>query len=87
MMNLSMENFWKLSGALKEYVLNEGNGHLPIRGDLPDMTSSSSRYLKLLSIYRDCADLAVNQLASRLSHVSAICFLDWKRLYNSQIQP
>ncbi len=72
-MDLSMTNFWKLASALKEYSRNEGNGCLPLRGDLPDMTSSSSRYLKLLSVYKEAADLAVEQLSSRLSHVRS-CF-------------
>lgn len=50
--------------------MNEGGGNLPLRGDLPDMTSSSSRYLKLLATYREAAETAVEHLASRLSHVS-----------------
>ncbi|VDO06304.1 unnamed protein product [Rodentolepis nana] len=66
--NSSISNFWNLAAALKEYTLNEGGGNLPIRGDLPDMTSSSERYLKLLTVYREAAENAVEQIASRLSN-------------------
>lgn len=68
--NLTLSSFWSLAAALKEYTLNEGGGNLPLRGDLPDMTSSSDRYLKLLTVYREAAETAVEQLASRLSAVS-----------------
>lgn len=66
-----MSTFWKMVGALKAYTENEGDGKLPIRGDLPDMTSSSDRYLKLQAVYREAAETAVEHLASRLSHVSS----------------
>ena len=67
--NLSLSKFWEMVSALKAYTENEGGGNLPIRGDLPDMTSSSDRYLKLLAAYREAAEIAIEQLASRLSHV------------------
>lgn len=70
--NPSLLNFWNLAAALKEYTFNEGGGNLPIRGDLPDMTSSSEKYLKLLTVYREAAESAVEQLASRLSNVSLL---------------
>ncbi|VDD82205.1 unnamed protein product [Mesocestoides corti] len=80
LMNLSMATFWKLASAVKEYTLNEGHGCLPIRGDLPDMSSSSSRYLKLLSAYRESAEVAVEQLSSRLSHLSGLRLEDVRLL-------
>nr|CDS33444.1 NEDD8 activating enzyme E1 regulatory subunit [Hymenolepis microstoma] len=70
--NSSISNFWNLAAALKEYTFNEGGGNLPIRGDLPDMTSSSERYLKLLTVYREAAENAVEQIASRLSNIKEL---------------
>lgn len=78
--NLTMSSFWKMVGALKEYTMNEGGGNLPLRGDLPDMTSSSSRYLKLLGIYREAAETAVEHLASRLSHMDELRLEDVRLL-------
>lgn len=75
LLNLSIISFWKLVSALKEFTFNEGGGFLPVRGDLPDMTAGSDRYLKLLQVYREGADWAVEQLASRLSHVSLDSYL------------
>lgn len=40
-----------------------------MRGTLPDMTSDSTRYLRLLSIYRDQSDWAVERIASRVKQV------------------
>ncbi|VDL18921.1 unnamed protein product [Hymenolepis diminuta] len=70
--NPSLLNFWNLAAALKDYTFNEGGGNLPIRGDLPDMTSSSEKYLKLLTVYREAAENAVEQLASRLSNIEGL---------------
>ncbi|KAM3173641.1 hypothetical protein ACTXT7_012129 [Hymenolepis weldensis] len=70
--NPSLLNFWNLAAALKEYTFSEGGGNLPIRGDLPDMTSSSEKYLKLLTVYREAAESAVEQLASRLSNIEGL---------------
>ncbi|KAL5102913.1 NEDD8-activating enzyme E1 regulatory subunit [Taenia crassiceps] len=78
--NLTMSSFWKMVGALKEYTMNEGGGNLPLRGDLPDMTSSSSRYLELLATYREAAETAVEHLASRLSHMDELRLEDVRLL-------
>uniref|UniRef100_A0A5K3F4L4 NEDD8-activating enzyme E1 regulatory subunit n=1 Tax=Mesocestoides corti TaxID=53468 RepID=A0A5K3F4L4_MESCO len=80
LMNLSMATFWKLASAVKEYTLNEGHGCLPIRGDLPDMSSSSSRYLKLLSAYRESAEVAVEQLPFTLFQLSGLRLEDVRLL-------
>ncbi|KAA3678464.1 amyloid beta precursor protein binding protein 1 [Paragonimus westermani] len=49
----STTTFWRLVCALKDFVQHEGEGQLPVRGSLPDMTSDSKRYLRLLSVYRE----------------------------------
>lgn len=42
--------FWIVARAVKEFVAKEGNGALPLRGSLPDMTSDSQRYIKLQNV-------------------------------------
>nr|VZI53856.1 unnamed protein product [Spirometra erinaceieuropaei] len=70
--NLTMPTFWRLVAALRDFTLNEGDGCLPLRGDLPDMTSDSGRYLRLLSVFREHAEWAVSRLAARLSDVCSL---------------
>ena len=49
--NLKSKNtFWILARAIKEFTLKEGNGSLPLRGSLPDMTSDSQRYIALQNV-------------------------------------
>lgn len=45
-------NFWVLAGALREFVGNEGGGLLPVRGSIPDMFSSSDKYIGLQRLYQ-----------------------------------
>jgi amyloid beta precursor protein binding protein 1 len=42
--------FWIMARAVKEFVQKEGNGALPLRGSLPDMTSDSQRYIALQNV-------------------------------------
>ncbi|XP_065843401.1 NEDD8-activating enzyme E1 regulatory subunit-like [Oscarella lobularis] len=44
--------FWILARAVKDFVANEGEGALPLRGSIPDMTADSKRYIKLQQIYQ-----------------------------------
>ena len=45
-------NFWFLVRALKEFVATEGNGLLPVRGSIPDMTASSKMFINLQKVYQ-----------------------------------
>lgn len=72
---ISRLNFWRLVRALREFVQNEGNGQLPVRGSLPDMISDSKRYLQLLAIYREQFDWAVERLAFYLKQVRDVLLL------------
>ena len=45
-------NFWILASALREFVSNEGGGLLPVRGSIPDMFSSSDKYIGLQRLYQ-----------------------------------
>lgn len=39
--------FWIIAKAVRDFIENEGNGHLPLQGSLPDMTAETSRYIAL----------------------------------------
>ncbi|XP_075229316.1 nedd8-activating enzyme E1 regulatory subunit APP-BP1 [Lycorma delicatula] len=45
--------FWITAKAVKDFVDNEGNGLLPLRGSLPDMTAETSRYITLQQVYHN----------------------------------
>jgi len=50
-------SFWILAGAVRDFVAckEEGNGLLPVAGNIPDMFSDSARYIQLQNIYREKA--------------------------------
>ncbi|XP_043189117.1 NEDD8-activating enzyme E1 regulatory subunit-like isoform X2 [Amphibalanus amphitrite] len=56
------DDFWVLVKALHEYVENEGEGLLPVRGPIPDMFSDSDRYIQLQNIYREEARRGADQV-------------------------
>lgn len=53
--NADSKPFWIMLQAIKEFTENEGNGALPLRGTIPDMTADSNRYVQLQNVYRDQA--------------------------------
>ena len=64
-------DFWLLARALREFVVCEGNGYLPLRGSIPDMTSSSNMYIDLQRVYQTKARADMEALASHLSELLA----------------
>ena len=62
-------DFWFLARALREFVACEGEGHLPLRGSIPDMTSSSSMYVNLQHVYQIKARADMEAVASHLSEL------------------
>ena len=47
------KEFWILVAALRRFVEKEGQGYqLPLEGSLPDMHSTTQRYLELQNLYR-----------------------------------
>ncbi|XP_040926017.1 NEDD8-activating enzyme E1 regulatory subunit isoform X2 [Betta splendens] len=48
-------SFWVMLRAVKEFVHNEGNGNLPVRGTIPDMIADSQKYINLQNVYREKA--------------------------------
>ncbi|GFT14238.1 NEDD8-activating enzyme E1 regulatory subunit [Nephila pilipes] len=69
--NLTSESkpFWILAKALKEFVDNEGQGCLPVRGVIPDMTSDTQSYIKLQNIYKEKADEDSHAMYSRVQQL------------------
>ena len=63
--------FWLLVRALKEFVASEGKGLLPLRGTIPDMTSSSDTYIQLQRIYQAQARADMEALTGHLCQVLA----------------
>ncbi|KAI7887818.1 Nedd8 activating enzyme E1 subunit 1 [Mucor mucedo] len=48
-------HFWILARAVRDFVENEGGGHLPLSGKLPDMKSDTLNYIGLQNVYREKA--------------------------------
>ncbi|CAF1343280.1 unnamed protein product [Adineta steineri] len=49
------EIFWFIIHALKLFTENEGQGLLPVRGEVPDMITNTNSYVKLVEIYQEQA--------------------------------
>lgn len=47
--------FWIVCSAIRSFVEEEGNGALPLRGTIPDMTAATHHYIKLTNVYRQKA--------------------------------
>lgn len=62
-------SFWILARAVREYVYGEGNGQLPLRGSIPDMTSSSTMYVDLQRVYQTRANIDVDIVLSHVQHI------------------
>ncbi|XP_070823904.1 NEDD8-activating enzyme E1 regulatory subunit [Chaetodon trifascialis] len=62
-------SFWVMLRALKEFVLNEGNGSLPVRGTIPDMIADSQKFINLQNVYRE---KAMQDAAAVAKHVECL---------------
>ncbi|KAM9493376.1 LOW QUALITY PROTEIN: NEDD8-activating enzyme E1 regulatory subunit [Clarias gariepinus] len=47
--------FWVMARGVRDFVQNEGNGKLPLRGTVPDMISDSDKFISLQNVYREKA--------------------------------
>ncbi len=61
--------FWILARAIRDFVYNEGNGCLPVRGSIPDMISSSDMYVQLQRVYQHRASTDVDSVHSHVQQV------------------
>ncbi|XP_065145361.1 NEDD8-activating enzyme E1 regulatory subunit [Paramisgurnus dabryanus] len=48
-------SFWVMAHGVRDFVRNEGNGSLPVRGTVPDMIADSDKFIKLQNVYREKA--------------------------------
>ncbi|XP_031558271.1 NEDD8-activating enzyme E1 regulatory subunit-like [Actinia tenebrosa] len=65
----SSSSFWILARAVKEFVENEGQGALPLRGSIPDMTADSKSYIFLQNIYQEQAKQDVAAVTQRVHSI------------------
>ncbi|XP_050424601.1 NEDD8-activating enzyme E1 regulatory subunit [Adelges cooleyi] len=61
--------FWIMARALKEFVENEGNGRLPVRGTLPDMTADTFKYISLQQLYHEQAAKDAEEVYNRVQQI------------------
>uniref|UniRef100_A0A3Q3F4Y1 NEDD8-activating enzyme E1 regulatory subunit n=1 Tax=Labrus bergylta TaxID=56723 RepID=A0A3Q3F4Y1_9LABR len=61
--------FWVMLRAVKEFVLNEGHGSLPVRGTIPDMIADSKKFISLQNVYRE---KAMQDAAAVFKHVESL---------------
>uniref|UniRef100_A0A8B9H3V8 NEDD8-activating enzyme E1 regulatory subunit n=1 Tax=Astyanax mexicanus TaxID=7994 RepID=A0A8B9H3V8_ASTMX len=43
--------FWMMARGVRDFVQNEGNGSLPVRGTIPDMIADSDKFINLQNVY------------------------------------
>ncbi|XP_013393468.1 NEDD8-activating enzyme E1 regulatory subunit isoform X2 [Lingula anatina] len=69
--NLQPESkpFWILARAVKDFVESVGEGALPLRGTIPDMTADSERYIQLQQVYRQQAAVEAEWVANRVQQL------------------
>ncbi|KAF4090858.1 hypothetical protein AMELA_G00030410 [Ameiurus melas] len=65
--------FWVMARGVRDFVQNEGNGKLPLRGTVPDMISDSDKFINLQNVYREKAMQDAAVVAKHIeSHLQAV---------------
>ncbi|KAI8872772.1 hypothetical protein GQ42DRAFT_59857 [Ramicandelaber brevisporus] len=67
--NLAATNpsgFWVIVRAVRDFVANEGDGRLPLSGQVPDMKADTKRYVELQAIYRNKAKEDIAAITKRV---------------------
>ncbi|KAG7315001.1 hypothetical protein KOW79_021089 [Hemibagrus wyckioides] len=65
--------FWVMARSVRDFVQNEGNGKLPLRGTIPDMISDSDKFINLQNVYREKAMQDASVVAKHIrSHLQAV---------------
>lgn len=54
--SLQSKLFWILVRSLKDFLISDSDGWLPVTGVLPDMTAETAHYINLQNIYRSQAN-------------------------------
>ena len=68
---IKSSDFWILARAVRDFVENEGCGLLPLRGSIPDMFSSSDKYIGLQRLYQQQAKMDADSVAKRVATILA----------------
>jgi len=68
-LNQDSKPFWILTRAVKQFVQNEGQGALPVRGSIPDMTADSERYIQLQNVYKEQANQDIATVTAYVHHI------------------
>ncbi|CAF0710385.1 unnamed protein product [Brachionus calyciflorus] len=68
-LNEKSDKFWIIIRAIKEFTENEGMGHLPLRGTLPDMFSDSDKYIAIQNVYKAKAQQDIEAVLSRVERL------------------
>lgn len=76
--------FWFIIHAIKLFTENEGQGLLPVRGEVPDMLTKTNSYVKLVEIYqaqakKDC-DIVHKYLLDLLQTNDRLSDMDFHNL-------
>ncbi|MCJ8750434.1 hypothetical protein PDJAM_G00265570 [Pangasius djambal] len=62
-----------MARGVRDFVQNEGNGKLPLRGTIPDMISDSDKFINLQNVYREKAMQDAAVVAKHIeSHLQAV---------------
>ena len=61
--------FWILARAVRDFVRNEGQGALPLRGSIPDMTADSERYIALQGVYKGQAQADIVSVTAYIHQI------------------
>ena len=56
-LNKQSHIFWFILHAIKLFTQNQGQGLLPVRGEVPDMITNTNSYVKLVEIYQEQAKI------------------------------
>eukprot|EP01127_Copromyxa_protea_P001254 TRINITY_DN11294_c0_g1_i1.p1 TRINITY_DN11294_c0_g1~~TRINITY_DN11294_c0_g1_i1.p1 ORF type:complete len:550 (-),score=145.08 TRINITY_DN11294_c0_g1_i1:36-1685(-) len=64
--NEKSSKFWLLARAVRDFYQNEGNGHLPLAGNLPDITAKPDAYTTMQRIFREKAEKDWQSVKSHL---------------------
>ena len=68
-LNSNSQDFWVIVRAIKEFSENEGFGHLPLRGTIPDMVSDSDKFVALQNVYKSKAQHDIEAVMSRVERL------------------
>ncbi|CAO3595125.1 unnamed protein product [Absidia cylindrospora] len=66
-LNSQSNYFWVIARAVHDFVINEGQGQLPLSGKLPDMKSDTKSYVGLQNAYRQKALEDLQHITQRVN--------------------